>query len=728
MTAPTVTSEAIPIYYAGNGSTTDFPWNNPVYATSDLKCILTVDATGVDTAQAYSTHFTVTIASGNGSATVTMGTAPASGETLCIYLDPDLTQTDTYTSGGKLPSEALQNQINRASLQAQGQQQQLNRSFKLPVTVDMPTDSVSAEVPKPTALGFLRWNAAATAMEYVTLANIADTIALPATIADGQHIRNDAADPDSYQTSALIEDDSGNFSGVNAIRLDNAPSGQTTTEGSFYWDSTNHCIAVKNDEADSTLQVGQENWIRVYNNSGADIPDGSAVYISGKEDVEDRPTVDLALADDPATSRFIGCATHLIGDGEFGYVTQFGVINGINTSAFSDGDPIWISTTSAGGFQNTEPTSPDTSVFVGYVLDSNASGNAFITTIGNTAGGAGTAAGDATQLTSAVRKGSAGTIAKGSPVYISGYNVGQDVTEVELADANGTSTYPAIGIASGSITNSSNGTIVVSGRLAGIDTSSWSVNDALYVSETVGTLTNVRPTAAASQVQAVARVLRSNASNGVIDVIGAGRTNDIPNAMDDAVFKLYDTGDSTALVDFDLSGISTATTRTKTLQDTSGTLAEQIDNSRAPDIILEDQKSSGTAGGTSSTGVNTRVLNTEVRDYRGECTLSSNQFTLTAGTYYVEFSAPAMGSGTHQTYVYNATGASTLVSGESVYSTSGDHTSMASRGSGVFTVAGSQALELRHYITSGKATDGLGTATGSSQTLKYARVSIWRVS
>jgi hypothetical protein len=134
-------------------------------------------------------------------------------------------------------------------------------------------------------------------------------------------------------------------------------------------------------------------------------------------------------------------------------------------------------------------------------------------------------------VTAAVRKGSAGTITKGSPVYISGYNVGGWV-EVEEADANVSAEMPALGIANESITNAATANVVVSGQVSDINTSSWTENDALYVSETVGTLTNVRPTGATSGIQSVARVLRSNITNGVIEVLGAGRTNDVPNLTD----------------------------------------------------------------------------------------------------------------------------------------------------------------------------------------------------
>ena len=133
-------------------------------------------------------------------------------------------------------------------------------------------------------------------------------------------------------------------------------------------------------------------------------------------------------------------------------------------------------------------------------------------------------------VTIAVRKGSVGTIAKGAPCYISGYNVGGWV-EVEEADSDDIAKMPVIGIANASITNAATSIIVQAGQITGLATSSWSVGDPLYVSTTVGTLTNVKPTGMSAGIQKVAQVLRSHISAGVIQVFGAGRVNDVPNII-----------------------------------------------------------------------------------------------------------------------------------------------------------------------------------------------------
>jgi len=122
-------------------------------------------------------------------------------------------------------------------------------------------------------------------------------------------------------------------------------------------------------------------------------------------------------------------------------------------------------------------------------------------------------------------------IVKGKPVYVSGtHSSGKPI--VELADNNGSGTYPAIGLVHETITNGADGKVIISGLLTNIATSTLgSAGDALYIDSTAGGLTTTRPTAATEKVQKVGLITRSHASNGSIIIIGAGRTNDINNEL-----------------------------------------------------------------------------------------------------------------------------------------------------------------------------------------------------
>lgn len=147
----------------------------------------------------------------------------------------------------------------------------------------------------------------------------------------------------------------------------------------------------------------------------------------------------------------------------------------------------------------------------------------------------------------------------------------------------------------------------------------------------------------------------------------------------------------------------------------------------APDIILEDQKASGTAGGTFSSGADrTRTLNTEVRDVYGICSLASNQFTLPAGTYYIEWCAPAYAVDSHQSFLYNATAASEVKRGTSMYVSNTTSAMSTSTGATTVTIASSSAFDIRHRCQTSQASTGFGIA-GSFGTEVYTWVRIWKI-
>ena len=142
-------------------------------------------------------------------------------------------------------------------------------------------------------------------------------------------------------------------------------------EGTIFYDSGNGAIAFKNDVADITMQIGQEDWVRVYNNSGSTINNGQPVYISGTQD--NFPTIALASATADATVHSIGLATHNISNGTYGYVTTKGVVNDVDTSFGSAGDKIHVGIT-AGTLQLAAPTFPNFAVDMGYILTADSAG------------------------------------------------------------------------------------------------------------------------------------------------------------------------------------------------------------------------------------------------------------------------------------------------------------------------------------------------------------------
>jgi hypothetical protein len=140
----------------------------------------------------------------------------------------------------------------------------------------------------------------------------------------------------------------------------------------------------------------------------------------------------------------------------------------------------------------------------------------------------------AKRLEITVKNVSGGSLAKGVVVHAAPTATppSGNVIEVIAADANDAAKMPAIGVLNETIADEAEGEAVMFGAVSGIDTSSFSIGDELYVSETAGAFTATKPTAFTSQVQKIAVVIKSHASNGLIKVFGAGRANDVPNRID----------------------------------------------------------------------------------------------------------------------------------------------------------------------------------------------------
>lgn len=115
------------------------------------------------------------------------------------------------------------------------------------------------------------------------------------------------------------------------------------------------------------------------------------------------------------------------------------------------------------------------------------------------------------------RNGTGSTLAKGTPVYITG-NVGNTAQViVAAADAANLAKMPAIGILDTAITANGDGHVVISGEITDMDTNGYAVNSALYVANGGG-FTTTPPT----NKQPIGRVTRGNSNTGALVVMGPG--------------------------------------------------------------------------------------------------------------------------------------------------------------------------------------------------------------
>ena len=105
---------------------------------------------------------------------------------------------------------------------------------------------------------------------------------------------------------------------------------------------------------------------QVRNTTGATLTKGTAVYISGA--TGQIPTVSKALATSDATSaQTLGLITTDIANNANGYVTIIGLVTNLDTSAYTDGQQLYLSPTTAGTLTATKPYAPQHLVYMAVV-------------------------------------------------------------------------------------------------------------------------------------------------------------------------------------------------------------------------------------------------------------------------------------------------------------------------------------------------------------------------
>jgi hypothetical protein len=149
------------------------------------------------------------------------------------------------------------------------------------------------------------------------------------------------------------------------------PTGSKIEAGELSWNPTDATF-------DGTMeygvvqQIGQELYARVGNTTGSTIPNGSVVGFSGA--TTDALLVSPFIANGSVPSLYVlGVMTHDLPDsGQKGYCTVWGFVRGINTSAFTAGDILYASPTTAGALTKTKPTAPNNVIPVAACIVSSA--------------------------------------------------------------------------------------------------------------------------------------------------------------------------------------------------------------------------------------------------------------------------------------------------------------------------------------------------------------------
>lgn len=143
-----------------------------------------------------------------------------------------------------------------------------------------------------------------------------------------------------------------------------------TVIGEMNFDSVKSALSIRNAFTGSSLQVGQESYIYVKNTQGSTLNEGDVVHITGYNATDDAMECQKALADKIEDTEVVGVVTTNMLNNATGLITTFGRVNDLDTSSFSEGDEIYLSSTVLGAFTATKPDAIP--ILVGHIGKVNA--------------------------------------------------------------------------------------------------------------------------------------------------------------------------------------------------------------------------------------------------------------------------------------------------------------------------------------------------------------------
>ena len=121
----TISTTTIKNSFSGNSSTTEFTYTFKISDEDHIQVIIRTDATGVEVVQTKTTNYTVAGVGDAGGGTVTMVSAPATGETLVLRRSTTQTQGLDLIENDPMPADNLETAFDKNLSIAQELQEQL---------------------------------------------------------------------------------------------------------------------------------------------------------------------------------------------------------------------------------------------------------------------------------------------------------------------------------------------------------------------------------------------------------------------------------------------------------------------------------------------------------------------------------------------------------------------------------------------------------------------------
>jgi hypothetical protein len=160
----------------------------------------------------------------------------------------------------------------------------------------------------------------------------------------------------------------GGISSPDFVQFDTTAT-VTNAAGRLYWDDTQKTLTVGLN-ANISADIGQTLYAYATNDESVTINKGQPVYMFSAQG--DRVSVKLAYNTGDATSaKTLGICAENIAAGQAGLILCQGVQDGLDMSAYSPGDTLYLGAT-AGTLTNVKPYAPNHLVYIGVVERANA--------------------------------------------------------------------------------------------------------------------------------------------------------------------------------------------------------------------------------------------------------------------------------------------------------------------------------------------------------------------
>jgi hypothetical protein len=182
----------------------------------------------------------------------------------------------------------------------------------------------------------------------------------------------------------------GNFKGTTQSSFKIGKSGKSlhatsslpvsADQGDLWFDSSNSAIRIYDGaDWDNGQFIGNlEGYMEYEAQAGENLVKGDVVYVSGNSG--NIPIVSKAQANaGGAKMPAFGICTQTINTGNTGYIVTQGLFAGVNTSAFTSGDTLYVSATTAGAMANVSPSGEDNKIQnIGKVVRSSNGGSIIV--------------------------------------------------------------------------------------------------------------------------------------------------------------------------------------------------------------------------------------------------------------------------------------------------------------------------------------------------------------